>query len=358
MVNLCSLHLNPVNSQLDPIWLSILSPDLSQRVHTRPFHNSLESAQPSHASRLSRYHATTIDMPTNTAAWITGPQASPLVVKDTPYPSPGPKELAIRTKAVAINPLDFKIQDHNPPIAGKAIQYPTILGADLAGIIVSVGQDVTTRKAGERIIANAPGVSTGNSSMSAFQHFVVVEDSNAILIPDPLSFESAVVLPLACYTAMAGLFMPNQLGLSTAGLGDSDATPHPSGSVLLVWGGSSSVGCCAIQMAHAAGYEVYTVASERNRALCLSIGASKVFDRASNNLEKFIVEWLEGKITVGALDCIVDGESTVNACARILAQANGTQKVMTVLTPPQTKPVDGVEAQRGKSLLLSQILIY
>ena len=103
-------------------------------------------------------------------------------------------------------------------------------------------------------------------------------------------------------------------------------------------------------MARAAGYEVYTVASERNRALCLSIGATKVFDRASNNLVRLIVEFLEDKIVVGALDCIVDGESTVNACARILAQANGCKKVMTVLTPPQTKPVDGVAAQRGEIL--------
>jgi len=292
-------------------------------------------------------------MPVNTAAWITGPQVSPLVVKDAPYPSPGPKELVIQTKAVAINPLDFKIQDHNPPIAGETIQYPTILGADLAGIIVSVGKDVTTREVGERIIANAPGVSIGNPSMSAFQHFVILEESSAIPIPATVSFESAVVLPLACYTAMAGLFVPNQLGLSTAGLGDPGATPPPSGPVLLVWGGSSSVGCCAIQMAHAAGYKVYTVASERNRALCLSIGASKVFDRASKNLEKLIVESLKSKTVVGALDCIVDGESTVNACARILAQANGRKKVMTVLSPPQAEPVDGVEAERGEILPLS-----
>jgi len=292
-------------------------------------------------------------MPINIAAWITGPLVSPLVVKEAPYPSPGANQLIIQTKAVAINPLDFKIQDHNPPIAGKAIQYPTILGADLAGIIVSVGQDVTTRKVGERIIANAPGVSIGKPSMSAFQHFVIIEESSAIPIPDTVSFEDAVALPLACYTAMAGLFVTDQLGLSTAGLGDPDTTPPPPGSVLLIWGGSSSVGCCAIQMAHAAGYEVYTVASERNRALCLSIGASKVFDRASKNLEQLIEESLKGKIVVGALDCIVDGASTVNACARILAQANGRKKVMTVLSPPQAEPVDGVEAERGEILPLS-----
>lgn len=289
-------------------------------------------------------------MPYNTAAWIVGPKNTPLIVKEAPYPCPRSDEVVIRTSAVAINPLDFKIQDHNPPIAGKPIQYPSILGADLAGTVVSVGGDVTTRKVGERVIANAPGVSMGNPSMSAFQHFVVLHESLAIPIPESVSFESAVVLPLACYTAMAGLFVPDQLGLSTAGLGNSTATPPSADSVLLIWGGSSSVGCCAIQMAHAAGYEVYTVASERNRALCLSIGATRVFDRANDNLEQLIVQSLKHKIVVGALDCIVDGDSTVNACARILAQANGCKKVMTVLAPPQTKPVDGVAAQRGEIL--------
>ncbi|KAG9511532.1 hypothetical protein KCV07_g10112, partial [Aureobasidium melanogenum] len=204
-------------------------------------------------------------------------------------------------------------QDHNPPVAGKVTQYPIIIGADLAGTIVSVGQDVTTRKVGKRVIANAPGVDIGNSSRTT------------------IAFESVVVLPLACYTAMAGLFVPDQLGLSPAGLRDLCAVHPPKNSVLLVRGDSSSVGCCAVQMARADGYEVCTVASERNRALYLSIGAAKVFDRDDHNLEQLIVESLTNKTVVGALDCIVVEESTVNACARILAQAHGGKKVMMVL---------------------------
>jgi NADPH:quinone reductase-like Zn-dependent oxidoreductase len=269
-------------------------------------------------------------------------------VKEAPYPAPGANELIVRNHAVAINPLDVKIQDHNPQIAGRTIQYPMILGADLAGTIVSTGQEVSTREVGERIVANAPGVSIGDCSRSAFQHFVVLPESSAIPTPDGISFESACVLPLASTTAMAGLFVESQLGLSTAGLGDTSATPPSPGSVLLIWGGSSSVGCCAIQMARAAGYEVYTVASERNRALCLSIGGNKMFDRSDNNVEKLLVESLKGKILVGALDCIADGESTVSACARILSQTDGCKKVVTVLAPPQAEPVEGVMAQRGK----------
>ncbi|KAF2768831.1 GroES-like protein [Teratosphaeria nubilosa] len=220
-----------------------------------------------------------LTMPTNKAAWIAAPNARPLEVREAPYPSPGPRDIIIQTAAVAINPLDYKIQDSNPPVAGKPIRYPTILGADLAGTVIEVGSEVKHRTIGQRVIANADGISRGQSAGSAFQ-----------------------------------------------------MSAH--GSAVLIWGGSSSVGCCAIQLANAAGYEVYTTASRRNEALCKSIGAARVFDHSSPSVEKDIVEALGGKEVVGALDCIADGEKTIAACARILAEVGGVKKVVAVLAPP------------------------
>jgi len=291
---------------------------------------------------------TAAKMPSNYAAWITAPKASPLEVREAPYPSPGPTDVVVKVGVVAINPLEYKIQDNDPPIGGKALQYPTILGADLAGTVVSVGSEVTTRKLGDRIIANANGAQSGKPAMSAFQHFTLVHESSTTPVPDGMHFEAAAVLPLACDTAMAGLFVSEQLGLSTAKLGGTGSSPPAPGSVLLVWGGSSSVGCCAIQIAYAAGYEVYTTASKRNRELCSLLGATRVFDHADSEVEGLIAEALEGKTVVGALDCIADGERTVPACARILAQATGRKKVVAVMAPPGTGLAEGVEAQRRK----------
>lgn len=287
-------------------------------------------------------------MLSNKAAWVMGPKVSPIEVKDAAYPHPGPKDIVVQTVAVAINPIDYKIQDYNPAIGGKDIEYPAILGADLAGIIVSVGSEVATRKVGERVMANAPGISIGEPARSAFQHFVLLGESSATPVPDGVSFEATVVLPLCCDTAMAGLFVPNQLGLSTAGMGDTNSAPPSPESVVLIWGGSSSVGCCAIQMAHAAGYEVCTVASERNHALCRSLGATKVFDHIDPDVEGKILVALMTKTVVGALDCIADEEKTVASCARILAQTTGRKKVVTVLAPPEIGLIEGVEAQRCK----------
>lgn len=285
-------------------------------------------------------------MPSNAAAWIASPQASALEVKDAPYPSPGPKDLIVQTAAVAVNPLEYKIQDYNPPVGGKAVQYPTILGSDMAGTVVAVGSETTTRKVGDRVMAHTPGVSLGQSSRSAFQRYVIVAESFATPVPDGVSFEAAAVLPLGCDTAMAGLFVPTQLGLSTAKLEEPMSTPPTPGSTLLIWGGSSSVGCCAIQMAHAAGYEVCTLASVRNHALCRSLGATMVFNHADADVEDAVVAALSDKNVVGALDCIVDRDKTVPVCARILARTEGCKKLITVLNPPEMKVAEGVEAQR------------
>jgi NADPH:quinone reductase-like Zn-dependent oxidoreductase len=286
-------------------------------------------------------------MPTNTAAWITAPHASPLEVKQSPYPSPGPKDVIIQTAYVAINPLDFKVQDSNPPVGGKEIKYPTILGSDVAGTVVEAGPDVSSVKAGSRVIANAHGLARGEPAKSGFQKYVLLPEIAVTPLPDNVSFEAGAVLPLACATAAAGLFVPGTVGLSTAKLGDANAQPPAPGSAILIWGGSSSVGCCAIQMAKAAGYEVLTTASKRNHDLCTSIGAEQAFDHSAPDVESSIASALKGKTVIGALDCIADGDKTILACARILAQAEGQKKVMTVLSPPQEE-FEGVKAQRRK----------
>jgi len=262
-------------------------------------------------------------MLTNVAAWITAPHAR-LSIGPTPYPTPAPGEVIIRTSFVAINPLEYKIQDHDPPIAGKPIVYPTILGADVSGTIVELGADVTIRQIGDRVIANADGVST-SSARSAFQHYVQLRATDTTFLPAHVPLEAGVVLPLACDTTAAGLFVPDQLGLSTFNLSASgppiSTTTTPiANATLLIWGGSSSVACCAIQMARAAGYSVFTTSSARNHALCETMGAVRVFDYSDPGVEDAIVLACRDRRVVGALDCIGDCEGSLLPCARILAR--------------------------------------
>ena len=64
-------------------------------------------------------------------------------------PKPGPDDVVIKNHAVAINPVDWKIQDY-----GLFIQsWPNVLGEDVAGEIHEVGSNVTKFKKGDRVIS-------------------------------------------------------------------------------------------------------------------------------------------------------------------------------------------------------------
>lgn len=108
----------------------------------------------------------------------------------------------------------------------------------------------------------------------AFQKYPVISADLAVKIPANISYEQAAVVPFGLATAASSLFQKGFLALD---LPTVPARPS-NGKTLLVWGGSSSVGCNAIQLAVLAGYEVFTTVSPRNFELVKKLGASQVFD--------------------------------------------------------------------------------
>lgn len=88
-------------------------------------------------------------MATNQAAWIDGAD-KPLAVRDANMPQPGPEEIVIKNSAVAINPVDWKMQDG---FYLDQLQLPFILGVDVAGVVHEVGSTVTNFKKGDRVLA-------------------------------------------------------------------------------------------------------------------------------------------------------------------------------------------------------------
>jgi NADPH:quinone reductase-like Zn-dependent oxidoreductase len=194
-------------------------------------------------------------MPSNSAAWLTSSKTA-LEVKSAPYPTPDENTIVVKNGAIGINPIDYLIQD-NPGIALPFIKLPFVIGTDVAGEVVEVGHGVTRFKIGDRVVGQARGVlrKRNASSEGAFQAYTVLLSDMTSPIPDHLSFESAAVLPLGLSTATAGLFQDDQLALQLP----SAPCNSPINKTLLVWGGSTSVGSNAIQLAVAAGYEVITV---------------------------------------------------------------------------------------------------
>lgn len=76
-------------------------------------------------------------------------KGGPLEVTSRPTPTPGPHDLLIAVKSIALNPIDYYQRDFGfPPLAA----YPAVVGSDIAGTVVSAGSDVLpdAPKAGTR----------------------------------------------------------------------------------------------------------------------------------------------------------------------------------------------------------------
>ncbi len=264
-------------------------------------------------------------MPTNTAAWLVVPHTK-LEVKSAPYTHPHENEIVVKNHAVAINPVDWIFQ-----VAGNIvfrwIKYPFVLGADLAGEVVEVGKDVTRFNVGDRVLGHAVGTDKNRNSSAegAFQEYTVILAHIAAPIPSAMPYENASVLPLALSTAACGLFQKDHLALHYP-----SAAPKPTGKTLLVWGGSTSVGSNAIQLAVAAGYEVITTSSPRNFAYVKKLGASQVFDYKSKTVVKDIIAALQGKTLAGALAI---GTGSAEPCADIVHACNGNKFISMVSQP-------------------------
>jgi NADPH:quinone reductase-like Zn-dependent oxidoreductase len=243
--------------------------------------------------------------------------------------------LSSKTHAVAINPLDWIIQD----LAIFSLSYPTILGGDVTGEIVAVGSQVSAKFAvGDRVIGHALYLGTGQPQHGGFQSYTNVFANMAAKIPSQVKFESAAVLPLCLSTAVACLFMKDSgLGLQYPAL-DLDPVPKKD-QVVLVWGGASSVGCNAIQLAAAAGYEVIATASPRNFELMMKLGASRVLDYQSPTIENELVQGLEGKTLAGSVDVIVKNGS-IQHLAAVVKQSKGKKHIASTQLPPEDLPED------------------
>jgi len=87
--------------------------------------------------------------PKNVAAWALKPKTRPVVVGSAPYASPPKGHVGIQVIDVAVNPVDWKIQDSD----FFKLKYPNIFGLDVAGEVFEVGDGVEDFHVGQRVIA-------------------------------------------------------------------------------------------------------------------------------------------------------------------------------------------------------------
>lgn len=268
--------------------------------------------------------------PTNHAAFLPGPKAA-LEVRAAPYPAPTENEIVVKNRAIAVNPVDWLKQ-----VVGDLmfpwIKYPFVLGNDLSGLIVELGSGLGPGrfKIGDRVVGHAVGMDPkiNRSIEGAFQEYTVLRANMAAVIPKDMGFEEACVLPLCLSTAACGLFQQDYLGLRPPVA--AVAARKGSDDVVLVWGGSTSVGSNAIQLAVAAGYKVVTTCSPKNFDYVKSLGASRAFDYNSKTVVQDIFTFLNGKTIAGA---IAIGNNSTESLITILSKLPGKKFVAQVSFP-------------------------
>jgi NADPH:quinone reductase-like Zn-dependent oxidoreductase len=177
-----------------------------------------------------------------------GPEV--LKFEEYPDPVPGPGEVLVRVAATSVNPIDYKrraglTKDFYP------INFPGLIGVDIAGIVVKVGPGVEGFSAGAQVFAMAA---------NAYAEFCVVKADILARIPKGLDLIQAAALPLVTTTG-------NQL-LSATGI--------KAGQTVMVVGAQGSVGRSAVFTAKQRGATVIAGVLKRQIDEAKTVGADQV----------------------------------------------------------------------------------
>ncbi|KAI9801725.1 MAG: hypothetical protein M1833_002407 [Piccolia ochrophora] len=256
-------------------------------------------------------------------------KSSALVVVHRPTPTPGPSELLIEAKSIAINPLDWAQRDYGFAIAS----YPAVLGSDVAGIVVSTGSDVPADafKPGARVSAFAPCFfKQGAPDYGALQTRVLVPAANAVPLPQKMSFNEGSLLPMAVTTVYSAWY---SIGLPRE-------TAHTASDKLgiLIWGGASSIGSAAVQIAKLMGFSVYATASEKHFDYIKALGASRVFDYKTDDVVGNIIK--TAKKDGLTIQISFDAAGALQSCIQVLQElkGEGTAKLASAIPLSEVSP--------------------
>ncbi|KAF5627126.1 zinc-binding alcohol dehydrogenase domain protein [Fusarium sp. NRRL 52700] len=288
----------------------------------------------------------------NRSAVLPHPKAYPMIIISSPIPVPTGAEILVRVRAVAINPADYAVQKLG--IVIKLESYPYVNGTDVSGEIVSVGPDQTRFKPGDRVVGHAMAWQKGDNKYGAFQEYSIMVEPMVAKIPDRISFKEAAVLPLGFTTSSAMLFSPTLMGLDLPMAG-TEMNMNSKGKVVVVWGGSSSVGSNAIQTVKAAGYIVAATASEHNHGLLRETNVDYVFDYKKDGIAEEIINTLSGIGDLAGVYCAVYSDTAITACAMIANRLQGKKCLGTILPPGMSVPgtiPDGVQVLINDHVLL------
>src|SRR5579859_7498532 len=154
-------------------------------------------------------------------------EASVLKLEDVPEPKSGATQILVRVKAIGVNPVETYVR------AGKygPRQFPFTPGTDAAGVVESVGSEVKSLKAGDRVY-------TAGSISGAYAELALCEEWQVHRLPGKISFAQGAALGVPYATAYYALYLRGKA---------------MAGETVFVDGASGGVGVAAVQFAREIG---------------------------------------------------------------------------------------------------------
>src|SRR5215831_12437587 len=202
------------------------------------------------------------------------PEVLQLQTVETPSPKDG--QVLVKVEASSVNPADrYTMQGMSILLRvflplfrlNMGIRKPKepMLGSDLAGEIVAVGNNVTSLRMGDAVF----GVSAPGSG--SYAEYACAREVRLAIKPSNVSFEQAGAVPIAAITALQGLRDKGQV---------------QPGQKVLVNGAGGGVGTYAVQIAKALGAEVTAVTNTNNLGLMRQLGADHIIDYTKEDFTK------------------------------------------------------------------------
>ena len=211
-----------------------------------------------------------------------------LVVGERDKPLPGPGEVLVRLATSGVNPSDVKKRMGSAPdLLDRGLVIPH---SDGAGVIESVGKDVSAERLGERVWVYQ---AQHTRRFGTAAEYVALESRRAVSLPANTGFEVGACIGIPMMTAHRCVFADGPV----------------DGRVLVVTGGAGRVGHYAVQLASQAGAKVIATASKpADSEACLAAGAFSVVNHRESDWAAQLIEVNGGE----KVDRVIDVEFGAN----------------------------------------------
>ncbi len=192
--------------------------------------------------------------------------------EDVPKPEARAGEILIRNKAAGVNPIDWEVRagylrDMLPA------RLPMIPGVDVAGIVDTVGDGVSSFRKGDAVYGFLGAGADGTWADGTYAQYVAADAAALAPKPQKLDFVQSAAIPLAAIVGWQTLF---------------DIANLQPGQSLLIHGASGGVGHMAVQLAKWKGAKVIGTASAKNADFVKSLGADQVIDYHTTRFEDVV----------------------------------------------------------------------